>query len=693
MDSTTSRPPKNQTPQKDQIKYDDDWLDPAASPAILNLSDELRNQQRLNALLGENDTIISEDPGLEPPASPNQGNFDIDFEKASISALFRSSSQPEVRHTSDRSPSGEPNFDSFSLKKNTPKSHVSANPGLGRSHTTAGPSRQHGEYYGRDLFTDHRRNLASGRRHPERRNLSPSQPAAGSKARKWEYIRHYMGRKTKFEYEYDEGGRLVAHGGYRSGEIEIYLCNHDLYEGRDNIKDCGLTLWIQQAPRTADYRGGAAGRICLYENCCVSKSRSINAGDVRVAFDESAAQTPEHDPQTNAGYVHLKCLETHMKDHRQMFANLNFKVEGRKPQPNDPLHRNPTTFGTIQEIVYVEAYFEQCRKDGGAIHDGKPSESGRLSSGIEKQTQGQSKRARDIQRKLLELNGFYSVESSLDKKYAEAGGPAEAASPTQGQPPEINPKSDTRRHETRGHAQVADPKQNDALFAGEYYQPRENQEYDVHDDMPFDPYHPQIPASMGRREPPTARILPTSIMPDPTNEPSLHPPKKKSNKAPPSKPPKSKGKVKGKIIVAPYKGKGKKKKRMQLNDLMEEIWEEFEDPWSPLESGSDHEPKKRTRVSRKEKEQAKASTADAQNVVRKKNKRQRVDMNDGEGDDIVNEAEGEDEDRREDGDEDEDEDGEEGEDEDRREVEDRSEDDVEEDHQAKKRRRRNESRG
>lgn len=633
--------------------------------------------------MGEDDTLQSEAPGLEQPPFPSQGNFDSDSEKNSISSLFRSSSQPEVRQTSDCSPPGESNLDSVRPKKNNSKSHLYTNPVLGRPHTIIGPSHQPGEYHGREQLTDHGRNLGSGRRHPVRQNLSPSQPTAGSKARKWEYIRHYMGRKTKFEYEYDQGGRLVADGGYQVMKIEFYLCNHDLYEGSVNVKDCGLTLWIQRAPRTADYRGGAAEGLCLFEDCCVSKGRYINAGDVRVAFDESAAQTPEHDPQINAGYIHLKCLENHMKDHRQMFAELNFKVEGREPQPNDSLHRNPTTFGTIQEIVYVEDYLEQCRKDGEASPDDKAPEPGPLSSGIEKQTQGQSKRARDIQRKLLELNGFHNVASSLDKKYAEVGGPAETASPIQGRPPVINPTAtDTRRHKMREQAQRADSSQNDDPFDGGGYQPGDNQEYDVHDDIPLDPYHPRIPASM-RRKPPAPRILPTSTVPDPTKEPSRHPPKKKSNKAPPSKAPKSRGKDrdKEKIITAPYVGKGKRKKRMHLNALNEEVWEEYEDPWSPLESGSDHEPKKRTRVSKKEKEQAKALAAGARSVGRRKNKRQRVNLNDGEGDDDVDEAEVEDDDRREDGDEGEDED------------EDRIEDEIEEDYQAKKRRKRDESQG
>lgn len=664
MDRTTFRPPKK-IPQKDRKVFGDDWPSPDASPGI-QIDHERRNQHRLAVALGDNDTIYSDAPGFDPPPFPGHGNLDTDIEKTSISSFFRSSTQPEERHTSDRSPPGESHLDSVGVKENTSKSHVYADPGLGRPHTTIGPSHQSGEYHGREQVTDHGKNLGSGRRHPEGENLSPSQPAAGSTARKWEYIRQYMGRETKFEYEYDEAGRLVADGGYKSSEIEMYLCNHDLYKRPGNIKDRGLTLWIQRAPRTADYRGGAAEGLCLYEQCYVSKHRFIKAGDVRVAFDESAAQTPEYDSRTNVGYIHLKCLESHMKDHRRIFADLNFKVEGRKPQRNDASHRNPTIFGTIQEIVYIEDYLEQCRKDGEASPDSKAPELGPLSSGIEKQTQGQSERARDMQRKLLELYGFHSIKSWLDKKYADVGGLAETASPIQGRPPEINSKeSDTRRHEIREQAQGADSNLNDASFDDEGYQPGENQEYEVHDDMPFDPYHPQVPAPTGRRKPLASPALPKLTVPDLTKEPSRHPQKKQSNSALPSKPPKSKGKEKekDKIIRAPYEGQGKKKKRMYLDALEEEVWEEYEDPWSPLESGSDDEPKKRTRVSRKEKAQVKALAASAQDVGRKKNKRQRVDLNYGEGGDDVDEAEGEDGDWNE------------------------GKDEVGEDHQARKRRK------
>lgn len=606
--------------------------DPGPSPSTraLTIEEESRNQHRLQMKPGEDDTTVP-DPDFGSSPFPGQGNSDPDFAKA-LSPMLRSMMESRVRQTSDRNPGGS-NLDSARLKKNNPKSLI-------------GPSHQPAESHGREQVTDHGRNLGSGRRHTKRQNASPTQPAAGSKARKWEYVRHHMGRVTKFEYEYDQSGRLVTDGGFKATKIEIYLCNHDLFKGSSNIKDCGLTLWIQRAPRTADYRGDAAESLCLFESCSVSKDRYISAGDVRVAFDESPARSPEYDPQTNAGYIHLKCLESHQPhNHRQMFAALNFKVEGREPQPNDSLHRNPTTFGTIQEIVYIEDYLEQCRKEGEANPDGKATGSGPLLSiSIEKQTQGQSKRARDIQRKLLELNGFHNLESSLLKKYAELGGPAETVSTIQGRSSVINPKAiDTRQHKKKEQAQRADSRQVDDLFDDDEYQPGGNQEYDEHDGMPVDPYHPKITESMRRR--PVAP--PTPPVPDPTKESRRHPPKKQPNQPLPSKAPKSKGKDrhKEKIIVPPYEGRGKWKKRMRLNARNQEVWEAYEDPWSPLQSGDDPESSKRTRTSKKEKKQGKASAAGARNDGQRKNKRRRVDQNDGEGGDNVKEAEGEDEGR------------------------------------------------
>lgn len=533
--------------------------------------------------------------------------------------------QPVEPHTYDHNPPVEPHFDSGPISSHNPSSlNESANPDQGRHFTTSGPRYQPGEYHDREQATDHGWILGSGQRHPRQQNLSqghrnpsPSKPSAGCQAissQPWTHTKDSMGEKEEFRYIYDKDGRLLANGGYGKDAIEIYLCNHRLYRERHNIKDCGLTLWIQRAPRNADYRGGAAGRLCLYEDCGVNTDRSINAGDVRIAFDEMTALSQGHDPQINAGYVHLKCLEKYMPKLRQMFAKLNFKVEGRAPPIGDPLQRNATIFSTMQEIVYVEEHLEQCRKecrkDSKARPAGKTSEPGSLSAGIEKHLQGQYKEVRDVQKKLLELEGWYDLKTILDERYAQAGRPAQTASPFPSQQPRNS--------------------QNDTRFDAEEHQPGTNQEDDDNGEPTEDPYNygrEESPVRQGKW--PDPRIHPKSPVPDLRKERSHHSQPKQSGKIPPSKDKRSPKKDKRKKMRPPFKGEGKIKKRMFIDENGNEIWEEFEDPWSPLESGGEHEPKKRTRVPRKKKEQAEGSTAGGQDVGQNNDKRQRVDLNDG----------------------------------------------------------------
>lgn len=589
----------------------------------LNPADELANQGRLAFEGGEDDTIATTKYGDDLPSTgpsnprnqnpvpgPNPKPYD----------------QPQDSNPETSDPDLEDK--KFSNPHLDSGSHEGVNPGPGPPHTTAGPSHQPGGHHGREHATDHGTNSVSGQSHseqqarpPGRRNPPPSQ------GKSWKYETTKRGvKKTLCEYIYDEGGRLVAEGGYESNMIRYYLDNHTLYIGRD-VKDCGLTLWIQRAPRTADYRGGAAGRLCLYKECYVSKDRSIKPGDVRVAFDDSYARTPEHDPQANAGYVHLECLEKHMtEDLREMYAALNFKVEERGPHPNDPLHRNPTIFSTMQEILYVEKYLEQCmqefKEDSKEDSNDRPVRnrfySSPLSTGIEKQRKGQYDVVRDFQRKILELGGsegWYRWNTKVEKLYVEAGGPAQTVNPIQSQPPRIEPSTTstrpdptrrqpprinsptigTRPDPTRGQPQEADSNPND--FDVEDYPPGTNQEPDRNDDtIPPDPYG-------GGGESDTSARGVRQDQPTSTKRPLSKPPKKTQRK------------IKGKKIEPPFKGRGKIKQRMLIDNEGGEVWEKFEDPFS--NPASETEPVKRTRKPRNENQQVRESTAGAQDVKRK----------------------------------------------------------------------------
>lgn len=627
-----------------------------------SVEDELANQGRLALELGEDDTVLTtyyggnsllpgtlspstgpsnpQNPNPEPPVTTssqeygsnsdayeqpppsNPGNLDPDIEDeissnpGDESDAGDSNTHPVQRHTYGRSAPGERHVDSGS--------HEPANLSPGRPHTKSGPSHQSGEHRGRENATDHGRNLGSGQSHPGQQARPPAcqNPSTNS----WDHPISKYGEEKIFKYIYDEDGRLVTERGYEKDQIKFYLINHKLYRGRD-IKDCGLTLWIQRAPRTADYRGGAAGGLCLYEGCYVSKDRFIKPGDVRVAFDDSYARTPEPDPQANAGYIHLECLEKHRtKDIREMYAMLNFKVEEREPHASNSLHRNPTIFSTMQEILYVKKYLEQCRQEFIGDSSGRPirntAYSGPLLAGIEKQHQNQYEEVRDVQRKILELGGsqwWYKISTAIGRQYVEAAGLAQTVNLIQGQPPRINPQTTgTRSDRTREQPQRPDSNQND--FDAEDHQPGANQEHATNDDsIPEDPY---AAAATEPSEEEVSQDRPTSIKPLP-------------------KPKKSKNKGKDKKIEPPFKGKGKIKERLLLEADGDEHWERFEDPFSDPEG--DHSPNRRTRKPRNDNEQGKGSTAGAQDVGWK-NKDDGDNIEDEKGLEDVEDVEDEDED-------------------------------------------------
>lgn len=226
-------------------------------------------------------------------------------------------------------------------------------------------------------------------------------------------------------YTYDRFGQLEESEGFGKEVIEHYICNHHLYGERRNYKDCGLTLWIQRAPQITDYLDGPAPALCLYRDCSVNRNRYIEPESIRIAFDEKTSRG--HDPQINAGYVHLKCLETYIPYLRQMFGIFNFKVEGRGPQKNGLWLRNPTIFSTINAIAYAEEYLEDCRKESMG-HD-RITDQILLSDGIEKQFRSQySATVRDVERKILELEGWDDMKALIDLKYAQACGTAPIAS-------------------------------------------------------------------------------------------------------------------------------------------------------------------------------------------------------------------------------------------------------------------------
>lgn len=257
-----------------------------------------------------------------------------------------------------------------------------------------------------DLFANHAVNF------PLLNDREQAKPSTSSNQ-----FQQMCGERQVTPYTYDIFGQLEGTEGYRKEVIEHYLCNHHSYEGRTDLKNCGLTLWIQRAPLITE-SSGLTPALCLYKDCHVDPNRHIQAGDLRIAFDEKTALGLEHNPLINAGYVHLKCFEAHTPCHREMFAKLNFKVEGRGPHKKGSWQKNLTVFTTLSQIIYAEDYIENCSKEGR--NDGKTSDAILLSAGIEKELRGAHPEVREVERKILEMEGWDDLKALVDVKYAQA---------------------------------------------------------------------------------------------------------------------------------------------------------------------------------------------------------------------------------------------------------------------------------
>lgn len=393
--------------------------------------------------------------------------------------------------------------------------------------------------------------------------------------------RQISGRRQSTPYTYDRVGRLEGNEGYEKEVIEHYLCNHHFYGERRNYKDCGLTLWIQRAPQNTDYYHGTAPALCLYRHCCVNHNRHILPGSMRIAFDEKTA--PGRDPQINAGYVHLRCLEAYVPYLRQMFGKLNFKVEGRGPQKNYSWLRNPTIFTNMNAIAYAEEYLEDCRKEDRV--GGKRSDQILLSAGIEKQLRSQYSAVREVERKILEMEGWDDMKALIDLKYPQACGTAPMANSIESpqQPKVSSPISEaTNRPDSEPYG-----KENNHTSEGNLSLVKQGKQRAEEQNEYKWPIVKQIKPKTSKKRPKKRDAPPKKKEPEAVTEP---------------KPLK--------------KGEGKIKWRMSLSNG-EEVWEQYEDLWSPLvsdleENTEDENPKPKRKYrprSDKPKEKKRSRTA------------------------------------------------------------------------------------
>ena len=359
-----------------------------------------------------------------------------------------------------------------------------------------------------------------------------------------QFQQSYRNKQGTF-YTYDKFGQLEANAGYGKEVIEHYLCKHRFYRERSQLKNGGLTFWIQRAPLISNLYG-ATPALCLYKDCHVDPNRHIQAEDIRIAFDEKTALGLERDPRINAGYVHLKCLEAHIPYHRQMFAKLNFKVEGRGPHKKDLWLKNPTIFTTMSQIVYAEDYIEDCRNGG------RTSDAILLSAGIEKELRGAHPAVREVESKILEMEGWDDLKALVDLKYAQASGTELTGNKIERpQQPRPEPKGKNRTHR-EAYKKKKDHSSRDERSAAKKAK-KQAERQNQYESPQIKESRPK-PSEHFKRRHKKRDSSPKEIHPKVTTEPQ------------------------------PLKrGEGKIKSRLTIKDG-KETWEDFEDPWSPLVS-------------------------------------------------------------------------------------------------------------
>ncbi|MCJ1361878.1 hypothetical protein MMC16_000979 [Acarospora aff. strigata] len=162
-------------------------------------------------------------------------------------------------------------------------------------------------------------------------------------------------------FSYTPFGELEAGRTYTVEQLRRYLFEHPLHHTPNGYdpKRSGLQIRIQKNPADSARRYPTyASSRCRFIDC-YGKNRCINQGQYRVAFDEQTHRAANTDPQHNAGYVHLYCLEKHL-DFPLICANLNVRVETRS-LPREPDARNRMLLGRSAALPDVaQTFIDTC---------------------------------------------------------------------------------------------------------------------------------------------------------------------------------------------------------------------------------------------------------------------------------------------------------------------------------------------
>ena len=175
-------------------------------------------------------------------------------------------------------------------------------------------------------------------------------------------------------FEYNSFGELSPGRTYTPQELVRYLYSNPQHHVGEtyNPKLGGLTLWVQRTPEdfAADY-GHPEAALCRFQNCDHNNksNNEIKAGEIRVAFDELTKQIPNLNPQRNAGYVHLSCLEKKL-NFPMLCKDLEVKAEARF-LPLELTHGNPMILqdggisgGGGGVLEHVQRFIDFCNRMG-----------------------------------------------------------------------------------------------------------------------------------------------------------------------------------------------------------------------------------------------------------------------------------------------------------------------------------------
>lgn len=166
-------------------------------------------------------------------------------------------------------------------------------------------------------------------------------------------------------FEYNSFGELEPGRAYSAEELLRYLyCNPQHQIGENyNPKLGGFTLWIQRTPCGPAFGyGHPEANLCRFKNC--EHKNIIEAGDIRVAFDELTNNNPKLDPKHNAGYAHLSCLEKQI-DFPMLCKDLEVKPENRVLSL-EWTQKNPMILQDRTELDHVQRFIDFCDVNGRA---------------------------------------------------------------------------------------------------------------------------------------------------------------------------------------------------------------------------------------------------------------------------------------------------------------------------------------